>query len=194
MKLIVVLFLMAFVPMAISQNEWWRIGKGSETETKTEETSQKETPKEVEQNIEKVTPPKVDKQEWVNDSNVEPKSIKPGKVNVVQSSSVEKIIKFKSATIPPNMGPLMNGYRIQLFFDQDRSAVDKARSTMLGLNDRSRTYIEYKAPNYFLLQGDYRTQLEAEKFRATIVNEFPAALVVEDKIYIPEIKEDVIEE
>lgn len=194
MKLIVVLIIMTIVPVAISQNEWWRIGKGSETETQSEETVEKETPQEVEQNIEKVFPPKEEKQDWVNDSITEPKNIRPGKINVVQSPSVDKIIKFKSATIPPNMGPLMQGYRIQLFFDQDRSAVDKARSTMLKMDDRSRTYIEYKAPNYFLLQGDYRTQLEAEKFRATLITEFPAALVVEDKIYIPEVKEDSIEE
>lgn len=194
MKLIVALFIMAIVPFTHSQNEWWRIGKNTETETKTEEEAPKEAPKEIEQTIEKVAPQAEDKQEWVSDSIVEPERIKPGKVNVTKSSSVDKIIKFKSATIPPNMGPLMQGYRIQLFFDQDRSAVDKARSTMLGMNDRSRTYIEYKAPNYFLLQGDYRTQLEAEKFRAEIISEFPAALVVEDKIYMPEIKEDEVED
>ncbi|WP_107039474.1 hypothetical protein [Brumimicrobium mesophilum] len=192
MKLIAVLFIMAIVPVSISQNEWWRIGKSSETETKTEEEVEQ-----IPEKVEEATPLEVEKhnnQEWVEDSIAEPKNISPGKINIVKSSAVDKIIKFKSATIPPNMGPLMDGYRIQLFFDQDRSAVDKARTTMLGLDDKSRTYIEYKAPNYFLLHGDYRTQLEAEKFRATIISEFPAALVLEDKIYMPEIPEEEINE
>lgn len=190
MKLIIVLFLMAITPIAFSQNEWWRLNKSSETETETEEVKEKETPKEAE----KEKPETVEDDIWVNDSVVEPHRIKPGKVNVVKSSSIDKIIKFKSATIPPNMGPLMEGYRIQLFFDQSRTEVDKARSTMLQMDDDSRTYIEYKAPNYFLLQGDYRTQLEAEKARAGLIFEFPAALVIEDKIYLPKIKEDVVEE
>ncbi|RYM33968.1 hypothetical protein ERX46_08355 [Brumimicrobium glaciale] len=193
MKLIVVLFLMAMTPIAISQNEWWKTGKNSESKNKTEEAKEKETIKAVE----KVSPeisPKVSDDVWINDSIIEPKTIKPGKINVVKSGSVDKIIKFKSATIPPNMGPLMDGFRIQLFFDQNRTAVDKARATILQMDDESPTYVKYKAPNYFLMQGDYRTQLEAEKTRAALISEFPEAIVVEDKIYLPKIKEEIIEE
>jgi len=80
------------------------------------------------------------------------------------------------------------------FLYQDRSAIDKARSTMLEMDDESPTYIEYKAPNYFLLQGDYRTQLEAEKIRAALISNFPEAIVIEDKIYLPEIEEEMIKE
>ena len=189
MKLIVVLFIMAVAPITFSQNEWWRVNKSSETETKTEEETPEKIEEQAPQEIEEVI-----SEEWVEDSIYEPNTIIPGRINVVKSSSVDKIIKFKSATIPPNMGPLMDGYRIQLFFDQDRSAVDKARATMLKLDSQSRTYINYKAPNYFLLHGDYRTQLEAEKFRATITSEFPSALVIEDKIYMPEIPEEEINE
>ncbi|PWH85258.1 hypothetical protein [Brumimicrobium oceani] len=191
MKLIVVLFLLALTPAVFSQNEWWRIGKSSETETETEQ--KKETPKEAPQQIEELTPQKSD-DIWVSDSIKEPKTIIPGKVDIVKSTNVEKIIKFKSATIPPNMGPMMDGYRIQLFFDQNRTAVDKARSTFLQMDDETPTYVEYKAPNYFLMQGDYRTQLEAEKSRAALISEFPEAIVVEDKIYLPEIIKDEVEE
>lgn len=190
MKLIVVLFLMTLAPVAISQNEWWRVNKSPEAEKKTEET----TPKEKPQQVEKVTPQTPKNDVWVDNNTIEPKKITPGKVNITKSGSVDKIINFKSATIPPNMGPLMDGYRIQLFFDQDRSAVDKARSTVLQRDRDSRTYVEYKAPNYFLLEGDYRTQLEAEKVRAALISEFPEAIVVEDKIYLPAIKEAVKEE
>ena len=123
-------------------------------------------------------------------STEEPEDIQPGKITVVKSPSVDKIIKFKSATIPPNMGPIMDGYRIQLFFDQDRNAVDKARSTALNMDGETSTYIEYKAPNYLLLLGDYRSQLEAEKVRAAMVSNFPEAIVIEDKIHLPRIKED----
>lgn len=184
MKLIVVLFLMAITPIAFSQNEWWRVGKSSESENKTEEVTPKETP----QQIEKAAPVNSKENVWVGDSATESKNIKPGKVNIVKSGSVDKIISFKSATIPPNMGPIMDGYRIQLFFDQSRTEVDKARTTMIQKDLNAKTYVEYKAPNYFLLQGDYRTQLEAEKVRAQLTTDFPEAIVIEDKIYLPEIK------
>jgi hypothetical protein len=193
MKLIVILFLMTITPIAFSQNEWWRIGKNAETEKQTEEVTKKEKPQQLEK-PEEVTPETKEKDNWIKDSIVEPENIKPGKVNIIKSSSVDKIIGFKSATIPPNTSPLKDGYRIQLFFDQDRSAIDKARSTMLEMDDESPTYIEYKAPNYFLLQGDYRTQLEAEKIRAALISNFPEAIVIEDKIYLPEIEEEMIKE
>jgi hypothetical protein len=180
MKLIVVLFLMVLTPLAFSQNEWWK------TDSEAKEQDRKKVNK-TPQTIAKVEP-------IANDSTEEPKEIKPGKITVVKSPSINKLIKFKSATIPPNSGPTMDGYRIQLFFDQDRDAVDKARSTALLIDSETSTYIEYKAPNYLLLLGDYRSQLEAEKARSVLTTDFPEAIVVEDKIYLPTIKEDLEED
>ena len=194
MRLLIILFLMVFTPVTFSQNEWWRFGKNSETE---------QEEKKVKEEIEKDTV--IAKKEtldssllavddvWVTE-RAEPENITPGKINVSKSPSIKKIISFKSATIPPNMGPMMDGFRIQLFFDQSRKAVDKARSEMLELDEDCKTYIEYKAPNYFLLLGDFRTQLTAEKVRSELIDEFPAALVIEDKIYLPEIKTEEEEE
>ena len=187
MKLIIVLLLMAMTPIAFTQNEWWKTEKKSESKSKTEDIKEKKPLIEAK----KVTP-EIPKEIWINDSIIEPKDIKPGKINITKSGSVDKIIEFKSATIPPNLGPLMDGYRIQLFFDQNRTEVDKANSTILQMEYESPTYIEYKAPNYFLMQGDYRTKLEAEKIRSTLTSEFPEAIVVEDKIYLPKIKEEKV--
>lgn len=178
MKLIIALFLMALTPVAFSQNEWW----------KSESESKKQDKKKDKEEVKDSTAP------IINDKTEEPKNFQAGKIAIVKSPSVDKIIKFKSATIPPNMGPIMDGYRIQLFFDQSRSAVDKARSTALQKDNETPTYIEYKAPNYLLLLGDYRSQLEAEKARATLISEFPEAIVIEDKIHLPKIKEEEKEE
>lgn len=176
MKLIIVFFLMALTPISFSQNEWWK----SESESKKQE---KKKDKEETKPTSSIDSASINNIEETED-------IKPGKINVSRSPSIDKIIKFKSATISPNMGPVMDGYRIQLFFDQSRSAVDKARSTALQIDSETPTYIEYKAPNYLLLLGDYRSQLEAEKARAPLIYEFAEAIVVEDKIYLPKIKED----
>lgn len=114
----------------------------------------------------------------------------PGKVVVHKDPRIEKLIKFKSAKIPPATAPKKDGYRVQLFFDQDRKKVDDARSKMLQINGRADTYVEYKAPNYNLLLGNYRTRLEAEKARAELLGEFPEAIIVKDRIYFPDIDQD----
>lgn len=172
MKLITVLFLMVLTPFVFSQNEWW----------KSNPDNKKQEPKSV-----------TKAEAVVNDSTEEPEDIQPGDITIIKSPSIDKLIKFKAATIPPNMGPTMSGYRIQLFFDQDRSAVDKARSEVLQIDGDTPTYIQYRAPNYLLLLGDYRSQLEAEKVRASLISNFPEAIVVEDKIHLPKIKEDEVE-
>lgn len=114
----------------------------------------------------------------------------PGTVTIKKDPRIEKLIEFKSAKIPPATAPKKDGFRVQLFFDQDRKQVDEARSKMLKIDGDADTYVEYKAPNYNLLLGNYRTRLEAEKARASLLEEFPEAIIVKDRIYFPEIEED----
>ena|SRR5690554_3444475 len=174
MKLMTILFLLVITPLAIAQNEWWK----SETQTTKQEQKAKE---------------KLSRnaliQTSLNDSVKESAEIKPGQITVVKNPAVEKLIQFKSATIPPNTQPVMEGYRIQLFFDQDRGAVNKSRSELLQIKNDAATYIQYRAPNYLLLVGDFRSQLEAEKVRASLIGEFPEAIIIEDKIHFPKIKD-----
>jgi hypothetical protein len=114
---------------------------------------------------------------------------KKGKVTVSKDPRIEKLIEFKGAKIPPATGPKKDGFRVQLFFDQDRKQVDQARSKILQIDGAADTYIEYNAPNYNLLLGNYRTRLEAEKVRSTLLEEFPEAITVKDRIYFPEIED-----
>lgn len=185
MKTIIVILLMFLTPLAFSQDEWWNKKSDSTHQESKERTRSTIEP---EGHLSRVST--LDTTNF-NDTNKykEPEVFQPGDITVVKSPLIEKVIKFKSATIPPYSGPVMDGFRIQLFFDQSRKEVDKARSIILGIDSNTPTYIEYKAPNYFLLQGNYRTELEAEKIRASMISEFPAAIVVKDKIYLPKIKE-----
>lgn len=188
MKTVIVLFTLFFTSMAFTQDEWWK--------TKSDSSHQEAQPRpdslnsaldslSKKRNVD-TTRLKVKNTDTVQYK--EPEEFQPGKVTIKKSPLIEKVIKFKSATIPPYSGPIMDGYRIQLFFDQSRKEVDKARAIILGIDSDTPTYIEYNAPNYYLLQGNFRTELEAEKIKAKVISEFPAALVVKDKIYLPKIK------
>lgn len=172
MRTLIIVFIIALSPMALSQNQWWKKSK--------EVTEEKE-----------IAPQEVKKYE----SPEEVYSIKqPGKITVSKNASVEKVIRYKASTIPPYVGPTFDGFRVQIFFDQSRTEVEKARAKAMTLDNQTPTYIEYKAPNYLLHFGDYRTQIEAEYARAQLINEFPEAIIKEQRIYLPKMKEIIEEE
>lgn len=110
-----------------------------------------------------------------------------GNVEIVKDPKIESLIKQEGQIIPPATSPQLTGYRIQLFFDDNKSKVDEARSKFLSLHPKVDTYINYNSPNYFLKVGDFRTQMEAEKVKATIDSQFPTAFIVKEKINLPRI-------
>lgn len=124
----------------------------------------------------------------------EEKHYTEGNIKVIKSSSVDKLIKFKATAVPPNRKPLQDGFRVQLFFDQNKTEVDEARKTVLRDDIEIETYVLYKAPNYVLLMGNYRSQIEAEKARSKFLHVFPEAIVVQDRIEFPRIPELPLEE
>ena len=113
--------------------------------------------------------------------------IKEGKVTINKDPRISKMIAFKGQTIPPAFGPQVNGFRVQLYFDQDKDNVNEARTRFLTATRGVPSYIEYAAPNYNLLIGDFRTRLEAEKWRAQLSADFPEGIVKETRIYLPKI-------
>ena len=113
-----------------------------------------------------------------------------GSVNIIKDSRIEELIKFRSTAIPPAFEPQMEGYRVQLYFDQERKNVNDARAKFMTIRRNIDTYIDYKAPNYNLTAGNFRDQLSAEKLRASIAAEFPEAIIVKTKIYLPSATND----
>jgi len=110
-----------------------------------------------------------------------------GNVTVSMDPKIENLIKQEGQIIPPATSPQLTGYRIQLFFDDNKGKVDEARSKFLSLHPKVDTYLNYNSPNYFLKVGDFRTQMEAEKVKATIDAQFPTAFIVKEKINLPRV-------
>lgn len=110
-----------------------------------------------------------------------------GSVTIVKDPRIDGLVKKQSEVIPPATAPQITGYRIQLFFDSEKSKVDQARIRFVTQFPKVETYITYNAPNYFLRVGDFRTQLEADKVKAELGQEFPTSFVVKEKINLPRI-------
>lgn len=110
-----------------------------------------------------------------------------GKVEIVKDPRIDGLVRQEGAVIPPATSPQLVGYRIQLFFDSKKENVDQARTRFISMYPKVDTYVSFTAPNYFLKVGDFRTQMEAEKVKSTVENQFPTSFIVKEKINLPRI-------
>lgn len=110
-----------------------------------------------------------------------------GNVEVIKDSRINDLIKKQGEVIPPATGVQINGYRLQIFFDSEKSKVDNARMQFAKSFPKIETYVTYNAPNYLLRVGDFRTQLEADRLKAEVGTAYPTSFIVQEKVNLPRI-------
>ncbi|MGB0932745.1 MAG: hypothetical protein ACPGU5_00590 [Lishizhenia sp.] len=126
---------------------------------------------------------------WENASDTVTEEIKKeGNVTVIKDARLSKLIDFKATANPPSYAPEIDGYRVQLFFDSDKNKVNQARANFLSSFPNEDTYTEFKAPNFHLKVGNFRTQLDAERLKSQLVQEFPTSIVIPEKVYYPRVE------
>lgn len=114
-------------------------------------------------------------------------SFAQGTVEIIKDSRIDGLVRNEGAIVAPATTPQITGYRLQLFFDTNKSSVDDARSRFIAMFPKVDTYVEFTAPHYFLKVGDFRTQMEAEKIKAEAEKSFPTSFVVKEKVNLPRI-------
>lgn len=110
-----------------------------------------------------------------------------GSIEIIKDSRIDALVRNEGAVVPPATTPQIMGYRVQLFFDSNKSAVDDARSRFIAMFPKVDTYVQFTAPHYFLKVGDFRTQMEAEKVKSEADASFPTSFVVKEKVNLPRI-------
>lgn len=110
-----------------------------------------------------------------------------GTIEVIKDPRIDDLIKKQGEVIPPASGVQINGYRLQIFFDSEKSKVDQARMQFAKSFPKIETYVTYNAPNYFLRVGDFRNQLEADRLKAEIGSAYPTSFIVQEKVNLPRI-------
>lgn len=73
------------------------------------------------------------------------------------------------------------GYRIQVSFGR-KEEVNSIRTEFLQSYPEMGAYISWLQPNFRLRVGDFRTRLDAERFRKNILDDFPGSYIVRDHI------------
>lgn len=115
-----------------------------------------------------------------------------GSVAVVQDILVDSLLKdYEAMRLKIMENPdskAIPGYRIQIFFDSGLNSSDRAkqvRDAFMLVYPEIPAYITWKAPNYRVRAGDFRTRLEAENALQTIIIDYPNAWVARDEINFP---------
>lgn len=109
--------------------------------------------------------------------------IMPGEISVVVDPRVERAMVDYS-----DRKHVQQGYRVQIFLGERRSAEETKRAYLLKYPDRA-AYLSWLAPNFRLRVGDQRTRLEAERLLRDLKEEYPGSYIVPDEIEPPVLPE-----
>lgn len=114
-------------------------------------------------------------------------TLSEGKVVINADKRINDLATYLGSAHSPETSVKLEGYRVQLYFDNDKSICNQARSRFLSITNDVTAYIQYQAPHYRLRVGNFRTLLEAEKFKNEISATFPDAITVNDAIDLPKL-------
>jgi hypothetical protein len=112
------------------------------------------------------------------------------KIRLIQDEKVDLLVS-KHVQINQNLRGI-DGYRIQIFFDSGNNSKTKARSiyeSFLGKFPGVGAYLTFKAPNYKVRVGDFRSKMDAQRFLNMIIAEYPNAWIIEDQINLPKVEQ-----
>jgi len=112
-----------------------------------------------------------------------------GKVEVVKDPKVDSLVQdYVVGDKGKNIAPASSdGYRIQIFSSSDRKAAYDAQAKFQAKYPDLTTYLTYRAPNFKVRVGDYRTRLEAEKMQQDLKSLFNGIFIIQEKINLPKL-------
>lgn len=126
-----------------------------------------------------------DSLDWIAFPGKKVDTLKEGKAVINADNRIEQLVSYLGTAHAPETSVKLNGYRVQLYFNNDKSICNQARSKFLSATNDVKAYIQYQAPHYRLRVGNFRTLLQAEKFKKEISGHFPDAITVKDGIDLP---------
>jgi len=110
-----------------------------------------------------------------------------GSVTVNQSIEIRNAL---SRHIVSNGSAKMQGYRVRIFFDSDRTARAKSEAIAAGFSERYpnvRVYRKHESPYFKVTVGDFRTRADAQRFASKLssTGAYPYVFVVKEQINFP---------
>ncbi|MBI9039029.1 MAG: SPOR domain-containing protein [Bacteroidales bacterium] len=110
-------------------------------------------------------------------------------IEIIQDNRIDSLVQIHIKYNESQDG--IPGFRVQVFFDSGNFSHQNAMKVIEKFNERYEdvpAYISWKAPNYRVRVGDFRSRLEAEGFLAKIKYRYPSAFVIPSKINFPKVE------
>ena len=109
------------------------------------------------------------------------------------SATVNQSIEIRNALsrhIVANSSAKMQGYRVRIFFDSDRTARAKSASIAAGFSEKYPeipVYRSHVSPYFKVAVGDFRTRADAQRFASKLSasGAYPYVFVVKEQINYP---------
>ena len=106
---------------------------------------------------------------------------------------VNQSIEIRNALsrhIVANSSAKLQGYRVRIFFDSDRTARAKSASIAAGFREKYPeipVYVSHVSPYFKVAVGDFRTRADAQRFasKLTATGAYPYVFVVKEQINYP---------
>jgi len=108
-----------------------------------------------------------------------------GAVKVIKDERLDQVTEFIGRQSESITGSLIDGYRIQIFFNESRNIAQSQKAGFMNSHSEHKAYIDYLAPNYRIRVGNFRTKLQAEKFKQELINVYPTCIILKNKIELP---------
>jgi len=109
-----------------------------------------------------------------------------GKIKVHEPTMVHKLPEKHAAFIKDLEE--VDGYRIQISSTKNYQAIPDIRDACKRKLPDLKVYVTYKAPYYKIRLGDYLTYIDTYADYARVLEKYPTAIIVRDKVKLSELK------
>jgi len=83
----------------------------------------------------------------------------------------------------------LKGYRVQIHSGNKKQPANSTRASFSRIHSKTKAHLYYEQPYYKVRVGDFKTKLEALKYKNFINKEFPNSFIVKDEIDVSELSE-----
>lgn len=110
-------------------------------------------------------------------------SLKQKNTTIIKDSRIELLGETYKSTYS------LKGYRVLIHSGNKRQPANQARASFLRVHPKTKAHLNYEQPFYKVRVGDFKTKLEALKYKNFIIKEFPNSFIVKDEIDITELSD-----
>jgi len=112
-----------------------------------------------------------------------------GKITIIQDSQIDELIE-RHIQINTDNESKIEGWRIQIYNStgqETRKEANDVRNRFLAKYPDEQAYVIYQPPIFKIRVGNFRTREEAFALYKLVLQEFPVAYLVRDKIVLPKL-------